>query len=187
MPGSGEGEQHHVLVLAPMERETSTKVGFFDDTVICDSDVLPELGMLLEELVDKRRHDLELLGVTGEEAEDCQIFDFQPRSMYQNFRGASADLGLKDMESVYQARHGGACRDLKLKKRSTLEVQMRGHWGTNASFRIYHKPARVQQLLNAMSEEVRQYALEVQRTFVDSVRSGSFPRPPVALGTHHSS
>ena len=46
--------EHRVLVIAPFEREKSTTTGYFDETVVLDDDVLPELGQLLYDQANGR-------------------------------------------------------------------------------------------------------------------------------------
>ena len=46
--------EHVVLVIAPFDRETSTKTGCFDETVVLDDEALPELGVLLFEQAETR-------------------------------------------------------------------------------------------------------------------------------------
>ena len=65
-----------------------------------------------------------------------------------HFDAAVNDLQLTGHKLVtYQARHGGATRDILLGRRSLEEVRMRGHWRTYSSLRRYEKSGRVQKVL----------------------------------------
>ena len=111
-------------------------------------------------------------------AEDIRLWSFSARDFHAAWKAGVVQMQLEGMESVYQARHGGASRDFLQKKRSALEIQLRMHHSTPASTRLYVKPGRLQQVLRRADPRVLQYAGRVQKTFVTSLRSGDFPAAP---------
>ena len=172
---------HCVLVISPIEREKSTKVGTYDETIILDGDVCPSLGDLLLEHKAKRLAD-EGADVEGDEGEKLvPLWSFKPRTFYAHWKGAVEISQLPELETVYQARHGGASRDLLLRKRSELEVQLRLHHSSQASSKIYNKPGRIQKLVLSIDESAREFAYHVQRNFSNFVRAAEFPKPPRGL------
>ena len=162
----------YVLVISPFEKEISTKSGYFDETVVLDGDLAPELGPLLH------AHALRRAEEVGGDPEDVNMWTFSASELLQDFRAGVSDMQLPDMDSPYQARHGGASRDFLLKKRSSIEIQLRGFWATLSSMRIYNKPGRLQKLVNAADASVIAYAGEMRRSYADCFRSGVFPVPP---------
>ena len=176
-PLAGRGG-FHVLVIAPVEREKSTKTGSYDETVLLNGDLCPQLGVLLQEHADRRMaaeygDDWRRL----ENLDPLPLWSFQGREFYSQWRGGVEYLGLPEMDSVYQARHGGASRDFLLRKRSKEEIQLRLHHSTTGSFRIYHKPGRILKLVNSLDGGALKLACQVRDTFAECVRSGEFPRP----------
>jgi hypothetical protein len=170
---------HHVLVVAPVEKEVSTKTGVFDEAVVLDGSLCPELGILLKELAARR--------IALSKADRCRspestlLWGFSARDFNKLFVAGVHDLRLPEMESCYQARHGGACRDSLVGSRSKLEIQLRANWSTNASFRIYNKPGRVQQLVEKGDKNVLTFAGLVRDNFSRYIRSGRCPKLPIAV------
>ncbi len=169
IPPVGDKGQY-VLILAPVEREKSTKTGTFDETVILDGDICKELGHLLAELSARM---LEL----HQGAELTPLCDFNLRKFLESFKGAVARNRLPDIETVYQARHGGASRDVLRRARSQAEVKERLHHQSDSSFRLYNKPGRVQQLVRQISPELLRYAGLVRDNYAKFVLDGGFPDP----------
>ena len=112
-----------------------------------------------------------------ENLDPVPLWSFQGREFYSQWRGGVEYLGLPEMDSVYQARHGRASRDFLLRKRSKEEIQLRLHHSTTGSFRIYHKPGRTLKLVNSLDSAALKLACQVRDTFAECVRSGEFPRP----------
>ncbi len=112
-----------------------------------------------------------------ENLDPLPLWSFQGREFYSQWRGGVEYLGLPEMDSVYQARHGRASRDFLLRKRSKEEIQLRLHHSTTGSFRIYHKPGRILKLFNSLDSAALKLACQVRDTFAECVRSGEFPRP----------
>ncbi len=170
-----EDQGHHVLVLAPVERETSTKTGFFDETVILDGDLCPSLGRLLQLQADAQDAAAAARGHEG----PVPLWDFKPRELFTVFRGACELARLHDIDTLYQLRHGGASRDLLLKRRTAGEIQERLHHATPNSSRIYNKPGRILQLVKKLDDSALQFAFHVRDTCDSCVRAGEFPKPPM--------
>ena len=106
------------------------------------------------------------------------LWDFRPREVYKNFKGAVTLNRFSGIDTLYQARHGGASRDTILRRRSQLEVQNRLHHASQSSTRIYNQPGKIQQMLNTLDRSDLQYAGHVCQNFVSFAQSGKFPRPP---------
>ena len=62
-----------------------------------------------------------------------------------------------------------------MRMRTEEHIQARGHLSTNAAARIYQKPGRIQQLTRLKARGLTR-ANQVQKDFVASCRSGSFPK-----------
>ena len=72
-------------------------------------------------------------------------------------------MGLNRFHLVtYQARHGGATRDILLKRRDLEEVRKRGHWRTYTSLCRYEKSGRVQKVLQLTPPAVLAYCQSVE-------------------------
>ncbi len=170
-------EGFYVLVISPVERLTLTKTGAYDEAVVLDGDVLPELGRLLEERVARRRAGLDDAVGAGADA-IVPLWGFSPRKFLAAWRGAVRVNMLEAMETVYQARHGGASRDLLPKARTATEIQFRLHQNSTSAFKVYRKPGRIQQLVNTLDSGVLEYAGVIKKGFAGFVRDGGWPRPP---------
>ena len=166
--------EYHVLIVAPFERQVSTKTGYFDETVVLDGDVLPGLGGLLSAQVAARSHLLQVKPDTPEYFE-AKLWGFSASGFLDAWRDVVLKLGLQEfMVSPYQARHGGASRDYILKRRSEEEIRARGHWSTVAAARIYRKPGRIQQMVARLLPAKLRLAKDLQKSFVKSFQDGSF-------------
>ena len=173
-----EGAQGpHVLIIAPFEKEKSTKTGYFDETILLDGDMLPELGELMQLQAEAQleRHKDKPAG------EAVPLWDFSMRGFIEHWKGAVEMHHLNAMETVYQTRHGGASRDLMLRRRTADEVRGRLHHSTDASFRIYNKPGRVLKLVNELGKAELGYVSSVRKHFAKFVRDGVFLEPPNKL------
>ncbi len=63
----------------------------------------------------------------------------------EHFEQAARDELLTSHNLVtYQARLGGATRDILLKRSEVEEVRKRGHWRANASLRRFERSGRLQ-------------------------------------------
>ena len=175
-PVKDVGNEPRVLVQAPFEKERSTKVGYYDDTFVLSSKVVPEIGELLglqahRRLAEARRVNPQIA------AEDVLLRDFKASEVLAAWRQAVAAEGLQEsMESPHQARHEGASHDLLMGFRDEAGVRDRGHWASLSSARIYWKPARVQKLVSGLMRGQLEQAQAVAASYAVWCRSGTFPR-----------
>ncbi len=175
-PVKGVGSEQWILVLAPFEKEKSTKVGDYDDAFVLSNKVVPEIGELLglqahRRLAEARRVNPQIA------AEDVLLWDFKASEVLAAWRQAVAAEGLQEsMESPYQARHEGASYDLLMGIRDEAGVRDRGHWASLSSARIYRKPARVQKLVSGLKRGQLEQAQAVAARYAVWCRSGTFPR-----------
>ena len=161
------------VILAPIEREVSTKTGFYDESVVLDSVREPFLGPLLVELAARRRQE-----AGGDEC--ARIWDFTPSAYLTAFKSAAQQLKLEKLvESPYQCRRGGPSRDRLMKLRTLAEIKKRGRWATDSSVRIYEKAGRTQQTLHGVPESLIKYGNDVRMNFARYSRDGTCPRPPL--------
>lgn len=125
---------HDVIVLGPLERGESSKVGIYDETLVLDDARATWLGPLLVALAkDKLK----------KEGADANLWSFNPRTYLQRWRRAVELLHAEEIAvSPYQNQHGGASRDHLKKLRSIPAIQRRGRWASDSSARIYDKPGR---------------------------------------------
>ena len=166
--------EFYVLIVAPFERQISTKTGYFDETVVLDGDVLPGLGKLLFEQGSRRVANAKV-ALDSPEGRATKLWGFSAVEFLNAWRDSVVRLGLQEfMISPYQARHGGASRDYIMKKRSEEEIRARGHWATVASARIYRKPGRIQQLVARLKPVKLRLAKDIQKSFCSLYRSDSF-------------
>ena len=107
-----------VIILGPLERGESSKVGIYDETLILDDTRAPWLGGVLLQHAAQRSRQL------GEEA---MLWDFTAAKYLKVWRSAVEALGVEGIaQSPYQNRHGGASRDHLKKLRSIPAIQRRG-------------------------------------------------------------
>ena len=160
-----------VMVLGPLERGVSSKVGVYDETVILDDRRAPWLDRLL---IQQAQRQLAKLG------EDAPLWTFSAASYLTKWRRAVERLGVAEIaKSPYQNRHGGASRDHLLKLRSMAEIQRRGRWASDSSARIYDKPGRLQQAINQFDHQYRSLGEELRQNFATYYQSGTglLPKP----------
>ena len=120
-------------------------------------------------------------GRTRPRSEHVPLWSFTARELLTEWHACARELGLsKTAECVYQLRHGGASRDRLRMLRSMAEIQRRGRWQVARSMRVYDKPGRLQQQLNATSANVMQFARESRSSFGRWFRAGSHPNAPRA-------
>ena len=163
-----------VMVIAPFEREKATKTGYFDETVVLDDDIVPQLGALLSDLA-KARAAASKLQPGSEAAAKLPLWGFSAAKFLDSWRACVIHLGLEEfMISPYQTRHGGASRDYILKKRSEEEIRARGHWATVTAARIYRKLGRIQQLVARLTPRGLSLAQQIQKGFAEQYRVSSF-------------
>ena len=97
-----------------------------------DSPDTPNLGPILHTLI-------------GGRLSQDKLFDVSERYATQKLKVAVSGVQVGHLvETLYQARHGGASRDHLLKRRKPKAIKGRGRWLTDASLMRYMKAGRVQ-------------------------------------------
>lgn len=158
-----------VIVLGPMERGESSKVGIYDEVLILDDVRCPWLPTLL------LQHSQQQIKQLGQEA---PLWNFSARQYLVKWRRAVEVLGFGEVATTpYQNRHGGASRDHSKKLRSVAAIQRRGRWASDSSARIYDKPGRMQQVINQFGNSLQDLGEEVRRNFNTYFRSGTGQLP----------
>ena len=154
---------HAVIILEPLERGESSKVGIYDEVLVLDDKRAPWLPKLV------LKHAQSRMSTT----EDRLLWSFNAAGYLKKWRQAVQMLGMEEIAvSPYQNRHGGASRDHLKKLRSIPEIQRRGRWNTDSSARIYDKPGRLQQTLNLCGEKYSALGEEMQCRFDIFFQSG---------------
>jgi len=128
----------YALNLHAEEHSSASKVGARNEALLLDDPDLSFLGPCLDSI---RRQDLE------------PLLPIRYRDFVTAFRLAQGRLNLPVWFIPYQARHGGPSHDMRLRRRSLLEIKMRGRWASDSSLRRYEAHARVQALENLASPE----------------------------------
>ena len=79
----------------------------------------------------------------------------------------------------YTLRHGGASDDALRRRRTWQGIQDRGRWKTAASVRRYKKFARVMKEAERLSQETRNFGLEVEKRLTAVLLNKVSLRPPL--------
>ena len=79
---------------------------------------------------------------------------------------------------AYSLRHAGASNDIIQKRRSVLEVKLRGRWKSDSSLARYMKPARVLQQANLLPAPVLDYGKRVRSSLQDVFLGRVAPAAP---------
>ena len=177
-PDPSNAKSCTVLIIAPFEKEVSTKSGYYDETVLMDGDVAPWLGRALEILAKQKLEQAKKTLGAEFDAEQVNLWSFGAKAFLDAWREAVDAMQLPGLDTPYQARHGGASRDMLHRSRTVPEVVLRGFWANASSMRTCHKPGRIQQLVKSANPAVVAFGSDVQRNFVGYNRDGSFLRPP---------
>ena len=142
-------EPHGALLLAPEEEGIPSKTRQFDESVILDRDDIPGLFTALSQQ-KARRHGATTLWSIG----------FQRYG--ELFKKYSAASGVSCLQPhPYSVRHGGASDDALRRRRTMLEIKMRGRWAADASIRRYMKHARLLKEIERLPAVVRAYGEKV--------------------------
>ena len=169
--------RRHVLLLAPFEVGTPTKVGEYDAAVIMDDSRLESLGTLVE-----RQARLRLLGAgLTPESDDgsVKLWGFSTKDFRDEWcRNVSFFHMEKEFVTPYQNRHGGISRDRLLRLRSVPEVIARARWSSTGSIKHYEKSARLQEVTNKLGRDVRDYGEYVRKHFSICIRKGLKGKAP---------
>ena len=159
-----------VLILHPMERDVSSKVGIFDETVLLDDKEAEYIPVALELLVKQR---------IKEDGEEALLWGFTASEYLAGWRLSVSRLKLASfLSSPYQNRHGGASRDHLKKLRTPLEVKRRGRWSSDSAARIYDKPGRMQQMKAGLDPKLKKFSDYVKQHFVQLYRGSLVKVPP---------
>ena len=157
------------VLLYPQERgQLSNIMGTQDDTVILgnfDVNLVPLLRWLITD-----------------RAQETFLFPQGMAKYKMQFDLAVKALGLERFELVtYQARHGGASRDIMMQRRDLEEVRKRGQWRTYTSVRRYEKSGRVHKVLQTTPPPILKYCLAVAPRLLTVLlgRTTEVPAPPV--------
>ncbi len=97
-----------------------------------------------------------------------------------HFDKAAQVSGLSRFHLVtYQARRGGATRDILLGRRDRESVRKRGRWHTYTSLRRYEKSGRLQQVLQTTPPAVLPYCQMVEKRILELLLgpTGELPTP----------
>ena len=153
-PVAATGLNRWGIQLHPQERGVLSKTGTMDDTVIFgnfDVDVVPLLKRLMR-------------GKTPE----MPLFSMSMKDYKAHFDEAAVILGLERFHLVtYQARHGGATRDILLGRRDQESVRKRGHWRTYTSLRRYEKSGRLQKVMQTTPPVALRYCQNVEKNILE--------------------
>lgn len=123
----------------------NSKVGLSDEAILLDSIGMEFLGPALSKLA---------LG-----APTALLFNLQYPQLHQAWIHALDTIGLDQNYAVlYQIRHSGASWDRLKKQRTTLEIKLRGRWGSDTSLRRYDSHAKVAQLFEKLPCQIKKRA-----------------------------
>ena len=119
---------HWVLQVCREENLRTTKTGEQDDTIIFDSKVLPQLGLILGKVK---------AAVKGD-----KLWTFSYPELVEELRVVSKLAGLPVI-TPYQMRHAGPSWDALHGNRTDDQIKRRGRWKTDKSVRRYQKAGRL--------------------------------------------
>ncbi|CAK0886249.1 unnamed protein product, partial [Prorocentrum cordatum] len=144
-PVATQGMDRWGITLFPQERGAMSKTGAQDDTIIFGN------------------HDVDTARLVrfsmGRGSDDEMPFPIGMRLYKKHFDQACVDLGLDKFKLVtYQARRGGATRDILLQRRTLEETRKRGTWETYSSLRRYEKSGRVQKVMQSTPPHLLAFA-----------------------------
>ena len=169
---------HPVLIVSPFGKVGATKSGYYDGTVTLDGTVSPALGRLLRKQANHklktREPHLNIENVRSVET-------FAPKSRWTLFERRANTLAFdSDITTIYQARHGGASRNLTLGTRTTQDVAPRGFWTRLGSTRTCRKLGSMQQQVKKADPAMTQHAANVRDNFENHTLKSRRPKPPRA-------
>ena len=151
------------LILHPLELETPSKTGEFDETVLFD---LPQIVWIAEQTFRLLK--------AGHRCASEPLFSVSLETVRSFMRDVGSRFGMEVAVGdphPYRLRHGGPSRDVLLGFRTLQEIQKRGRWRSFSSVRRYEKGGRVTQQMQALSKATRQKALEASQN-IQSVVCG---------------
>ena len=139
-------------MLQPHERETASKTGEYDESIIVDNVQFK----FVEGILSRRSRRL---------ASDAPLFILAYPLWARQFHEASLVAGLAPLgpPTLYQCRHGGASHELLARQRPLDEIRKRGRWRTDASVARYEKGGRIQQQLGRLPERLLHHLRRCER------------------------
>ncbi|CAK0820931.1 unnamed protein product [Prorocentrum cordatum] len=144
-PVAAQGMDRWGIILFPQERGAMSKTGAHDDAIIFGNHDV-DTARLVRFLMGRR-------------SDDEMLFPIGMRLYKKHFDQACVDLGLDKFRLVtYQARRGGATRDILLQRRTLEETRKRGTWETYSSLRRYEKSGRVQKVMQSTPPHLLAFA-----------------------------
>jgi len=152
------------VVLHMFERQTPSKTGVFDESLLVDSVCFPWLANLVAEL--RRRTPV-----------GHRLFPVTYAQWNYHFKATVGSLGLGCLGNLtlHQLRHGGASHELYAAARPLKDIQKRGRWATDAALRRYAKGGRVQEQLHRLPRAL-QLRAEQAFTRIGAILSASWQR-----------
>ncbi|CAK0874821.1 unnamed protein product, partial [Prorocentrum cordatum] len=169
-PARAAGHAAWSLVPFPMEEETPSKDGAFNESVLGDLPFCHLIGDVLKPL-EAGVNDRDLAA----QARYVQLA--------QAFGTADQHLGLEGPSGLYQLQHGGAPVDLASYRRSIAEVRARSRWASDSSVTGYGKGGRVADQLIKLPPPFLDHAIVRAKKNGDILCEHCRPLPPVFSGS----
>ena len=144
------GNRGWTLTVAPQEEGVPTKTGEFDLSIELDLDEHSFLGKVLAHKLRKRKNE-----------RDGPVLELRHhRSSPRLFADAGEALKAVPVPTQHQLRHGGASHDASTGQRTLPEIKARGHWESDRSVKRYRKPGRMNEVVERLAPNVREYCLQ---------------------------
>ena len=161
-PVRGAGPQFRFYsIIREQEDLVADKTGIFDNTVLFNTPGREFVGEMMWSHSRTRNH------VTD------NLFSFTAEDFRREFQLSGSRLGVQKLHP-YQLRHGEASDDMNAKIWDHAAIKQRGRWHTDQSVRRYAKIGKLQQMLNQLSQEAREYCQWSKSNMVKVAR-GSLP------------
>ena len=149
------------IVLNPFGDGPASKTQEFDESLLVDNRLLPQLGKRLLRHA-KKRTTYQLL------------FSVSQQQVALDLHAAAGRLGVPASMSVvmYMLRHSGASTDFALRHRTLAEIKLRGRWRGDQSLRRYEKGGRLAEQLGRLPQKLRLHVVRCSK-LVNKVLRGS--------------
>lgn len=152
--------------LCPIDSEAPSKTGVYDDTIQVDQPDASFLGKVLQRMKKQR---------LGQQ----RLFSFSATQMRTRWAWALHALNIQGRDfCLHSLRHGGASRDAAERRRSLLEVQLRGRWRTTGTLARYEKHGRLQRTLDELDEDTVKFCEKAHQHREQMHITGIAPQPP---------
>ena len=158
--GARKPEHGWALNLHPQEWEEPSKTGAWDETVeVTDRDELEWLGDCLASRLRQSRGlhmRARAMGSLVDRSEGEPLMAETQQEWSRALQCAFKELRIPaaNQPHLYRLRHGGASHDVSARWRTLDEVQKRGAWRSTRSLARYAKPARINEQLRALGDDV---------------------------------